>query len=445
MPIDLQVDPRDPLRIFVNNYGGGNFVSEDGGQTWSDASRGYTGIKVVFRIGVDPSQPTHVFAGAFESTDAGATWVGARMPVIGSVVFVGGDDPETVHTIIGSTNGSVYHRDLGQTEWTQAQIVDLFSWAQGRLTEDTQPLRAMAVAPSDPQVMYAGFSIGACLEGVYAKCMAPSPGLYRSDDGGYTWTPLSNAPFGAVSIPSLAIDPDDPDRVYAGTAIGLYRTEDGGSTWTALGSLDPITARVPVEDPSPELLALEAPIVYEVRIDPFDHETLYVASTPGGVYRSDDSGATWIQASAGMDPNEPVYEILCDPATSGVLYASSALSGVFVTADGGDSWTQTSEGLTVRSVRGLALSGDGAHLYAGTIGAGVFRLDLSGQPPTTEATEEPIAPPSTEAAASSEEPEEPLQAAHQPRSTSAGLVLGLGVVIIVVAAVALLRLRRRGR
>jgi photosystem II stability/assembly factor-like uncharacterized protein len=444
MPIDLQVDPRDPLRIFVNNYGGGNFVSQDGGQTWTDASRGYTGIKVTFRIGVDPSQPTHVFAGAFESTDGGATWVGARMPVIGSVVFVGGDDPETVHTIIGSTDGSVYHRDPGQPEWTQAPILDLFSWAQGRLTEDTQPLRAMEVAPSDPQVIYAGFSIGACLEGVYAKCMAPSPGLYRSDDGGYAWRHLSDAPFGAVSILSLAIDPDDPDRVYAGTAIGLYRTEDGGSTWTALTSLDPITAQVPVEDPSPELLALEAPIVYEVRIDPFDHGTLYVASSPGGVYRTEDSGATWIQASAGMDPNEPVYEILCDPATPGVIYASSALSGVFVTSDGGASWTQMSEGLTVRSVRGLALSGDGAHLYAGTIGGGMFRLDLSGQPPITDATQEPIAPPPTEDAVLSEEPEEPLPAARQSRSTGAGLSWGLGVVVIVVAAVAVLLLRRRG-
>jgi photosystem II stability/assembly factor-like uncharacterized protein len=442
MPIDLQVDPRNPLRIFVNTYGGGNFVSEDGGQTWSDASRGYTGIKLVFRIAVDPTQATRIFAGAFESVDGGDTWVGARMPVIGSVVFVGGDAPGRVHTLIGSTDGSVYHRDPGQQEWTEAQILDLFTWASERHTQDSQPLRAMAAAPSNPQIVYAGFSIGACLEDVYAKCLELTPGLYRSEDGGYTWASLPSAPFGSVSILSLAIDPENPNSVYVGTAMGLYRTEDGGSTWTALHGLDSVTGQVPVLDPVPALLALEAPIVYEVRMDPFDQETLYVASTPGGVYRSLDSGDTWAQASAGMDPNEPVHELYCDPANPGVVYASSGLSGVFVTTDGGDTWTQMSEGLTVRSVRGLALSGDRAHLYAGTIGGGVFRLDLNGQPPAAENPPTPTSPAPVAPSAATQ----PLAEGTAARGlTSGGIVLGLvlGGAILVALVLAFMRLSRR--
>jgi photosystem II stability/assembly factor-like uncharacterized protein len=437
MPIDLQVDPRDPLRLFVNNYGGGNFVSEDGGQTWRDASRGYTGIKLVFRVAVDPTQPNHVFAGAFESVDGGLSWIGAGMPVIGSVVFVGTNNPETMHTIIGATDGSVYHRDAGQSEWTQAQILDLFSWATARQTQDTQPLRAMAVAPSDPRILYAGFSIGACTEGVYARCLELSPGLYRSGDGGHIWEALDSAPFGAVSVLSLAIDPDDPNLLYAGTATGLYRTADGGSTWMALEGLKSAASQVPIADPSPMLLALEAPIVYEVRIDPFDHTTLYVASTPGGVYRSHDGGATWAQASAGMDPNEPIYELVCDPASRGVVYASSNLSGVFVTTDSGDSWTQMSEGLAIRSVRGLALSGDSTHLYAGTVGAGMFRLDLNGQPPAGGATVQPSASPTPV-----EEAHEPAAAQPEARAAPLGLYLGLGAGVIVLAALAVLLLRR---
>jgi len=444
MPIDLQVDPRDPLRIFVNNYGGGNFVSEDGGQTWRDASRGYTGIKLVFRIAVDPTQAAHVFAGAFESLDGGASWVGAHIPVIGSVVFVAGDDPESLHTIIGSTDGSVYHRDPGQSEWTQAQILDLFNWAAGRLTDDTQPLRAMSVASSDPRIMYAGFSVGACLEGVYSKCLAPSPGLFRSDDGGYTWTSLASAPFGAVSILSTAIDPDDPHRVYVGTAMGLYLTEDGGSTWTALPGLESVTGQVPVADPSPTLLALDAPVVYEVRIDPFDAQTLYAASTPGGVYRSLDSGATWVPISAGMAPNEPIYELLCDPSLPGVIYASSSLSGVFVTSDGGESWRQISGEMTVRSVRGLALSGDGNHLYAGTVGAGLFRLDLNGQPPTAEITEVPAPSPiPAEGTEAPTEAEPEAQTPLPPGPPGLALYLGLGAAAVVLIALVISLQRRR--
>ena len=59
-PIDFQVDPRDPDRIFINAYGGGNFLSEDGGKTWVDASRGYTG-SMVRAIAVDPNQPGRVW------------------------------------------------------------------------------------------------------------------------------------------------------------------------------------------------------------------------------------------------------------------------------------------------------------------------------------------------------------------------------------------------
>jgi photosystem II stability/assembly factor-like uncharacterized protein len=79
-PIDVQVDPRDPARLFVNNYGGGNFLSRDGGQSWASASTGYTGADLT-DAAVDPGNPSKVYvngrSGPFVSNDGGRTWRGS--------------------------------------------------------------------------------------------------------------------------------------------------------------------------------------------------------------------------------------------------------------------------------------------------------------------------------------------------------------------------------
>ena len=74
IPIDYQVDPRDPMRVFTNNYGGGNFLSEDGGRTWVSASNGYTGA-LLHDVDVHQENPAVVYAmgrsGPFKSLDGG--------------------------------------------------------------------------------------------------------------------------------------------------------------------------------------------------------------------------------------------------------------------------------------------------------------------------------------------------------------------------------------
>jgi photosystem II stability/assembly factor-like uncharacterized protein len=79
LPIDLQVDPRRPDRVFINNYGGGNFLSEDGGLTWRTASKGYTGAQTL-GVTVDPRDGWRVFAiarsGIFRSLNGGDDWEG---------------------------------------------------------------------------------------------------------------------------------------------------------------------------------------------------------------------------------------------------------------------------------------------------------------------------------------------------------------------------------
>jgi hypothetical protein len=99
-PIDLQVDPRDPNRVFINNYGGGAFLSKDGGRTWRSSSQGYTGA-LVNDVAVDPTDPLRVYSlsiGPFVSSNGGADWAG-----------LGYDDVSTVTRAIALDPSSSQH------------------------------------------------------------------------------------------------------------------------------------------------------------------------------------------------------------------------------------------------------------------------------------------------------------------------------------------------
>jgi acetyl esterase/lipase/photosystem II stability/assembly factor-like uncharacterized protein len=373
IPIDIQVDPRDPYRVFVNNYHGGNLISEDGGETWEDASEGYTGLKVVSDVDVAPDDPKLVFAGGFRSNDGGQTWVGIDADMGDAFAFYPLPNSSSYGVIATDQPGDIYHSTDHGATWQQGQIVNLMDEAQaGRAYADVLVSRSIAMAPSDPSRGYVGFAMGACTQGGMTNehCDKPSAGFYRTNDTGHTWEEIST-PFYGVATLSIAIHPDNPDLLFVGTANGLFRSDDGGSSWQIVPGISIDLSQWADPDINMEN---EKAIVYDLIFDPFDSSTIYAAVVPGGVWRSTDGGQTWQQISAGMDPNEPIYEIVADSNRNGVLYVSSGASGAFYTTDGGQTWLKISDGLTHMNVHGLGLSSDGSVLYAGTIGSGVFRL-----------------------------------------------------------------------
>jgi photosystem II stability/assembly factor-like uncharacterized protein len=375
IPIDLQVDPRDPYRIFDNNYGGGNFLSEDGGETWVDASQGYTGVKLNGDVSVHPDDEQVVFAGGFRSADGGITWKG--MAPRGTQGFVFYPLPSGSTGVLASDmSGHVFFSEDRGVSWQETLAVDLMETvAAGCPHCEIQSMRSLAIAPSDPSIFYVGFANGACIDGTVEFCFLQQSGLHRSRDGGHNWEPV-DAPFNDVSILSIAIHPQNTQRVYLGTAKGLYESRDGGGSWQQVTGLSLDVSAILTIDPYSPYTNMQYPIIFDIEFDPIDPSMIYLATIPGGVWRTTDDGLTWSQVSAGMDPNEPVYELVSDPNHPGVWYASSGLSGVFFTTDGGMMWQPLVEGLTNTNVRGLALSDDGSVLFAGTIGSGVFRLGI---------------------------------------------------------------------
>jgi photosystem II stability/assembly factor-like uncharacterized protein len=346
-PIDFQVDPRDPGRLFANNYGGGNFVSDDGGKTWAVASAGYTGAQVR-DIAASPDQ---VFAaarsGLFGSADGGASWQGLSYRPASALEWNAvAVDPANPQHILASNNWNaipLQSFDAGQS-W---QMV-------GTQAGERQGWRVIAFAPSDPQTAYAGqsayYSAGSFNEHM------PASGVWVSHDGGSTWQAANGGEMADANVTALAVVGDNPAVVYAATGNhGVQKSTDGGATWT----------RVTTEEP-----------FLTVAVSPQDSNRVLIGRQFGGMRSSTDGGVSWSPVTAGLSAEANISDIVFDPANPMIVYASDRMSGVYRSTDGGISWQAINQGLQMRTVNALALTPDSAHLYAATEGGGVYRYDM---------------------------------------------------------------------
>ena len=197
----------------------------------------------------------------------------------------------------------------------------------------------LVAAPTDPQRLYMS---------------TDGNGIYRSDDGGATWSMTAGPPpeYGY----GLAVDPTDPGVVYAGGNGKLMKTADGGGTWTD------ITGTMPHA------------WFMDVVVDPTSHLTVYAASQGGGVFKSTDGGGTWNKISTGL-PQQVVNMLLLDPWAHTTLYAGTASSGLYMTSDGGATWTPSSGSPQYFSWGGglVADPGTPGTLYAAARGNDVFK------------------------------------------------------------------------
>lgn len=360
-PIDMQCDPRDPNRVFINSYLGGVFLSSDGGQTWSNVSSGYTGaeVKVLALVGDNPKRLyTGSRTGVFSTIDGGKTWIGHANPSeslkerpLNEIIAIAVDpkDPDHVLTSGVDINGIVSSFDGGS------------SWEVFPVPVTIVPFE-FVFAPSNPSTVYANVTKLRCwvedfgIEFDYEFCDQPGIGLYVSNDRGETWGQAMDSETG-FNLITFAVDPEDVQTVYASRLpYELYKSIDSGASWQQIGTGLP---EVPIRS---------------LAIDPADRTVLYAGTYKSGIYRSTDSGQSWSHTSSGLNPEANITSIIVDRANPGVVYASGRLSGVYVSTDSGLTWQDISTGLDTKEILQLALSTDGTVLYAGTSGDGAYRL-----------------------------------------------------------------------
>jgi hypothetical protein len=181
---------------------------------------------------------------------------------------------------------------------------------------------SIALDPNDPSgnTLYVGTG-----EANASGDSAAGVGMYKSTDGGNTWTgPLGASAFAGRAIGSIAVVPGDPSTIYAGTtrgvlgvssvnggavslipgaaAWGLYKSTDGGATWTFLHNGAATAAAC---DTVAEATAVGSPCslrgVRRVAIDPTNPSIVYAGSYSRGVWRSADGGATWTQINPSLN------------------------------------------------------------------------------------------------------------------------------------------------
>ncbi len=355
-PIDILVDPENPNVLFVNNYGGGNVKSTDGGKTWTVASQGYTGA-LLFDVAIDPKNPEVVYtagrSGSFRSKDGGRTWQGLSYPpALLSECSGIACRPGNSNIVLAAQDrrGDLYWSQNGGQNWSSA-----YQLQHDQDLNAAFGFKCIVFAPSNPQVVYGA----SCrTTAVLDTGLTSGLGAYKSTDGGKTWVEANNNATKQLSINSLAVHPTYPGIVYAATVTnGLCKTTDGGSNWARLTGLKPKDVR-------------------SVAIRPDKPDQIYAGINGGGGYFSPDGGQTWSAMASGMESNDSIYALVIDPVHPENVWAGSFKTGVYRHDPIEQSWVHYNKGLHMRAVTDLAISASGKVLYAATWGEGVFRLDL---------------------------------------------------------------------
>jgi len=239
---------------------------------------------------------------------------------------------------IGQVNGGVWKsEDYGRT-WNP--IFD---------QQPTQSIGAIAVAASDPNIIYVGSG-----EGLHRPDLSVGDGIYKSSDAGKTWTHLGLTD--AQQIPALVVDPRDPNRVFAAVLghpyglneeRGIFRSTDGGASWQKVLYKDAKTGGSDVEiDPSnPNVLYAS---MWEETLGPWEDNDAF-QGTSGGLFKSTDGGTTWKPLTNGLPPDVVQINVAIAPSQPGRIYASLGTTqkgeygsgaglGVYRSDDGGESW-----------------------------------------------------------------------------------------------------------
>jgi photosystem II stability/assembly factor-like uncharacterized protein len=349
----LAYDPSDPNRIILGTSAGQLFVSQDGGNSWNWFAHLGPGDDYVFdHVIFDPTNPATVYAaawglfadgGVFRSDDGGRTWR-ELMGVHGrSIRAIAMAASDHNTLVIAAVDGVFRSRDGGAT-WER------ISPENPMAIENHSSLKnfvSVAIDPQDPNIIYAGTQ------------HLP----WKTTDGGASWHNLKEGILDDSDVFSIIIDPRVPSRVYASACSGIYKSDNGAEIFHRVQGLphSAIRTRVLKQDPQ------RPSIVY--------------AGTTGGLWKTVDGGVRWSLVSA---PDVIVNDVLIDPRNPQRVLLATDLRGVLVSNDGFAHYTTSNRGFTHRVVGDvIADRKDPNRLYVGVMNdkdhGGLFVSDDAGK------------------------------------------------------------------
>jgi photosystem II stability/assembly factor-like uncharacterized protein len=237
--------------------------------------------------------------------------------------------------------------------------------------------RALAGIANQPNVFFIGFDNG---------------GVWKSTDYGHSWTPIFDSQ-GTGSIGAIAVAPSDPNTIYVGTGAGIirpdlsigdgvYKSTDGGKTWTHLGLVN-------------------SQMIAQIDVDPTNPNRFFVAALghpygpnpERGVFRSTDGGRTFEKVLY-RDEYSSANDVRIDPTNPQIVYATlwqqqqsyiegggfgGAGNGIFKSTDGGTTWKPLTEGLPKVVQANLGLSPSNPSIIYATVAGATPTNETTGQ------------------------------------------------------------------
>ncbi len=324
-----------PDEAYFGAVGGGLWKTTDGGETWAPVTDGQIDVASVGAVAVSESNPDIVFIGTGESCIRGNI-----MP---------GD--------------GVYRSTDGGKTWTHVGFSGVDAIAKIR------------IHPTNPQIVFVA---------AFGKYSVPSAerGVYKSTDGGQTWRKVLYRDDKTAAI-DISIDPNNPNVMYAalweayrkeyqmssgGPGSGLFKSTDGGETWTEI-----------TRNPGLPGAGLVGKIGVAVSGANSNRVYALVENDQGGLFRSDDAGATWTKVNEQRSIRQRAFyytHLFADPKNQDVVYAEN--TSLFRSTDGGK--TLTSIGGTHGDFHSLWIDPDNpAHLVVGNDGGGAVSMNTGGR------------------------------------------------------------------
>ena len=330
--------PGSSTTFYFGSVSGGVWQTTDAGVVWKPIFDGQP-VASIGALAVAPSDPKTIYAGTgesdirsnlssgdgvYKSTDSGQTWanIGLRDsrqisrividPQNANIVYVGA----LGHAYAPNKERGVYKSSDGGATWTK--VLD-----QG----PDIGVSDLAIATQDSSVLFATtWRSHRPPWSTYAPIDGPGGGLFRSQDGGQTWSHITanGLPEGEWGRTAVAVSPNGK-RVYALVSAskkpGLYRSDDGGSTWTLQNDDRRLTSR--------------AWYFGNITVDPNNPDVIYLPNV--ALYRSEDGGKT-ISIVRGAPGGDDYHQIWIDPKDSSRMILGTD-QGTTISLDYGQTWS----------------------------------------------------------------------------------------------------------
>ncbi len=326
-----------PFEYYSGAVGGGLWKTADGGTTWKPVTDRQINSSSVGAVAVSESHPDIVYIGmgevqiqrnmlqgdgVYKSTDAGKTWshIGLEDTHVISRVRIHPQDPHRVyvaafgHPYGANEERGIYRSTDGGKSWQRILFRNNRSGAVD-----------LVMDRHNPGILFAAIWEARVAPGGAVLSGGPGSGLFKSTDGGDTWTELTRnpgLPKATIGKIGVSIAGSDAKRVYALIEAedgGVFRSDDGGDTWARINEEGALRQR-----PS---------YFNRIYADPKDKDVVYVLNF--FIYKLTDGGKTY-RGIRNLHPDQ--HDLWIDPNNTRRMIVSND-GGATVTVNGGESWT----------------------------------------------------------------------------------------------------------